>query len=220
MKASARQSGAKNGQTRPGAGESVQTKRRTGFGNRHRADRFEREADQIATRLILGEKNLASHISPRNAARPIPISDGGFVLPRFIRDPMEESFGANLSAVRVHTSSAADSAAMNFGAQAFASGRHVYFRSGLYSPQTTASRHLLAHELVHVLQQTGRKTTQGVVAATDRTGTELPQFKPDDDSAFDDTAVSFLADDADPVSVLTKRHRAGADTDESLKKLT
>ena len=40
-------------------------------------------------------------------------------------------------------------------AHAFTYGKDIYFNSGEYRPESTQGRHLLAHELTHVLQQTG-----------------------------------------------------------------
>lgn len=88
-----------------------------------------------------------------------------------MRTELEASLGADLRAVRIHTGQAANAAANQFAADAFASGRDVYFRAGQYAPQTTDGRELLAHELIHVLQQTGRQDNQGRLAATAASGT-------------------------------------------------
>ena len=45
-------------------------------------------------------------------------------------------------------------------AHAFTAGRDIYFGDGSYEPQTEATRHLLAHEVAHVLQQTARSDGQ------------------------------------------------------------
>lgn len=68
---------------------------------------------------------------------------------------MEAGFGADLSDVRVHTDSAADSLNQSVHAQAFTYGKDIYFSEGSYKPGTPAGDHLLAHELTHVGQQTG-----------------------------------------------------------------
>jgi len=43
-------------------------------------------------------------------------------------------------------------------AQAFTHGRDIYFNAGKYDPESTQGKKLLAHELTHVVQQTGAKT--------------------------------------------------------------
>lgn len=66
---------------------------------------------------------------------------------------MEHGFGADFSAVKIHTG--ADSIQMNrqLNAQAFTSGKDIYFDQGKYEPDTEAGKKLLAHELTHVVQQ-------------------------------------------------------------------
>ncbi len=68
-----------------------------------------------------------------------------------VRGFMEPRFGADFSEVRVHTGT--DAVQMNQGvnAQAFAHGKDVYFGAGK-NPGNDA---LTAHELTHVVQQTG-----------------------------------------------------------------
>src|SRR5207248_8247084 len=55
--------------------------------------------------------------------------------------------------VRIHSDSRAAAAAHALAAQAYTAGRHIVFGAGQYAPDTTAGRRLLAHELVHVVQQ-------------------------------------------------------------------
>ena len=62
---------------------------------------------------------------------------------------------SNFSAVRLHTDGLAAGLATEFYAKAFTTGTHIYFGTGQYQPQTPGGQQLLAHELVHVLQQTG-----------------------------------------------------------------
>jgi hypothetical protein len=76
----------------------------------------------------------------------------GGELPTSFRAEAESRFGADFSSVRVHTDSAADSAADQIAARAFTVGRDIYFASGEYRPGTGGGRRLLAHELTHVVQ--------------------------------------------------------------------
>jgi phage-related protein len=78
---------------------------------------------------------------------------GGAPLPEETRGRMERGFGADFSGVRVHTG--AEAAQLNQGlqAQAFTRGNHIYFAAGRYEPESSAGRHLVAHELAHVVQQ-------------------------------------------------------------------
>lgn len=68
---------------------------------------------------------------------------------------MESRFGHDFSRVRVHADARADDAAASVGASAFTVGRSIAFRAGRYAPFVPAGRRLLAHELAHVVQQSG-----------------------------------------------------------------
>lgn len=70
-----------------------------------------------------------------------------------IRAFMEPRFGHDFSRVRVHTDSGAAESARTVNALAYTVGRSVVFGAGQYSPGTAAGKRLLAHELMHVLQQ-------------------------------------------------------------------
>lgn len=67
----------------------------------------------------------------------------------------EPRFGLDLSRVRVHTDTAADTASRAIGARAFTTGDDIFFRHGAFQPGSRAGRHLIAHELTHTLQQRG-----------------------------------------------------------------
>lgn len=76
---------------------------------------------------------------------------GGTPLPADVRDFMEPRFGADFSQVRVHTDSEAVQMNRDLSAQAFTHGSDVYFGAG----KLPAKDDLTAHELTHVVQQTG-----------------------------------------------------------------
>ena len=79
----------------------------------------------------------------------------GKALPEKTRTEMENSFGVDFSDVNIHTDSEAVAMNKELGAQAFATGKDIYFNSGKYRPETSSGKHLLAHELTHVVQQGG-----------------------------------------------------------------
>lgn len=72
------------------------------------------------------------------------------------REFFEPRFGRGFSGVRIHDDSRANDMAGSLGARAFAFGSDLVFARGEFAPHTHAGRHLLAHELTHVLQQRGR----------------------------------------------------------------
>lgn len=81
---------------------------------------------------------------------------GGSPLPGEVRAFMEPRFGADFSAVRLHTDGEAAVLNRELHAQAFTHGADIYMGEGFYDPGSPSGKHLLAHELTHVVQQTGR----------------------------------------------------------------
>jgi hypothetical protein len=69
------------------------------------------------------------------------------------RASMESSFGHDFSHVRVHADERAGESSAALAANAYTVGNHIAFAPGRYQPQSSAGRHLLAHELAHVVQQ-------------------------------------------------------------------
>jgi hypothetical protein len=69
------------------------------------------------------------------------------------RASMESRFGHDFGRVRVHTDARAAESARAVNAQAYTVGRDVVFAAGQYVPETAKGRRLLAHELMHVVQQ-------------------------------------------------------------------
>jgi len=77
---------------------------------------------------------------------------GGSPLSDEVRSFMEPRFGADFSQVRTHTGSTSIQMNQELGAQAFAHGSNIYFGAG----KSPANSHLTAHELTHIVQQTGK----------------------------------------------------------------
>ena len=65
------------------------------------------------------------------------------------------SVSHDLSAVRVHTNTRAAESARSVNALAYSVGPHIVFGAGQYAPQALTGKHLLAHELTHVMQASG-----------------------------------------------------------------
>jgi hypothetical protein len=84
----------------------------------------------------------------------------GSPLASSIQTFMETQMGYDFSGVRIHTDQDAAQLSREFGAQAFTHGQDVYFAPGKYNPHSTTGTHLLAHELTHVVQQTGHIQTK------------------------------------------------------------
>ncbi|WP_424094747.1 DUF4157 domain-containing protein [Moorena producens] len=88
----------------------------------------------------------------------------GMPIAQSIRKPMEQSFGADFSGVRVHNDTQSDQLNQSIQARAFTTGKDIFFRQGEYNPRSQEGKKLIAHELTHVVQQAGGKvvTNQSV----------------------------------------------------------
>lgn len=73
---------------------------------------------------------------------------------------MESRFGQDFGGVRIHTGAQASESARTVHALAYTVGPHIAFAEGQYAPSSSEGRRLLAHELTHVIQQSG--TSVGV----------------------------------------------------------
>jgi hypothetical protein len=82
---------------------------------------------------------------------------------------MEPAFGVDFTGVRVHTGTEADALSRVLDARAFAIGKDVFFRDGEYNSENTGGRELLAHELTHVVQDSGVHCKLVVSAPDDET---------------------------------------------------
>jgi hypothetical protein len=87
---------------------------------------------------------------------------------------MESQFGCNLVDVRVHTDAKAAESARTLNALAYTTGRQIVFAAGRYDPGSVTGRQLLAHEIVHSLQQvpnrpdvTGIQRSSSLVSSED-----------------------------------------------------
>ena len=79
----------------------------------------------------------------------------GKPLPESTRNLFEPRFGHDFSRVRVHTDAKANKLAGAINARAFTTGQEIFFRQGEFRPMTLGGQRLLAHELTHVVQQSG-----------------------------------------------------------------
>ncbi|MFH8658970.1 eCIS core domain-containing protein [Streptomyces afghaniensis] len=80
------------------------------------------------------------------------VSGAGQPLDAGVRRDLEEQLGHDLSRVRLHTGPEAGQLTELLGADAVAVGQDVFFREGAYRPGTTDGQRLLAHELLHTVQ--------------------------------------------------------------------
>lgn len=139
-------------------------------------DTSERQADRVADE-VMGSQATAGSLqeggsvsSKASGAATGSVHDlgSGEPLDPAMRASFEPDFGADFSGVRVHSDEKAARSARDLNARAFTVGSDVVFAEGEYQPHTSAGKHLLAHELAHVVQQgAGPAMVQRAVALKD-----------------------------------------------------
>lgn len=120
-------------------------------------DPFERVAER-AERDATASGDLAMGRLHQLATVPDPGLTGspGRPLDGDLRQEMERKFGHSFSRVRVHVGRESGDLVRAGGAKAFTLGHDIHFGEGAYLPASRAGRQLIAHELSHVVQQTGQ----------------------------------------------------------------
>jgi Domain of unknown function (DUF4157) len=86
----------------------------------------------------------------------ISINSPGAPLPAAIRNPLAHTFEVDLTPIRVHTDAGAQRAVKSISTRAFAYGNHILLGPG----EQPTDLPLMAHEVAHVVQQSGGVTLQ------------------------------------------------------------
>ena len=152
-------------------------------------DRYEQEADRVAESVLSPDRAvapalLAGEIKPvavrdgkesdgRLFARVFGLQGDGNLLENSSRQFMEPRLGYDFGRVRVYTGGFAARACERLGAEAFTVGSNIYFSAGRYRPETQIGKRLLAHELVHVMQQRNAPALQAYGRNVHETNTKL-----------------------------------------------
>ena len=130
-----------------------------GNGPEQEADRV---SDGVAVAASRGTPQIQRVSAPSiGAAQPAPASvqralaGPGAPLEPGLRQDMERSFGRTFSDVRIHQGAAAAESTQELDARAYTVGNEIVFGSGAFAPGTLEGRRLVAHELTHVVQQSG-----------------------------------------------------------------
>ena len=151
--------------------ELLQGKREPGAVQRQALEEEEllqgkRETGAVQRQTLEEEELLQGKSEIRNPAGGFAVGDdvksrltdlkgNGSPLPDELRADMEARFGVGFGAVRVHADGEAGKLNRDLHARAFTHGSDIYFGPGRYDPDSSAGKRLLAHELTHVVQQTG-----------------------------------------------------------------
>jgi hypothetical protein len=130
-----------------------------------RDETLEREADQAASSVMSPSSGPhdAPHIRepmgyPPISQTPHASGGGGKAMDRETLDFFEHRYGRGFADVRIHNDSVSYASAEREQAKAFTVGNRIYFGHGEYQPMTQEGKSLLAHELAHVVQQTGNRS--------------------------------------------------------------
>jgi hypothetical protein len=118
-------------------------------------DALERPIEGALHAALQAKPALPSQIAGESSPGAVEsvVNSPGQPLDASARRYFEPRFGHDFSHLRVHSDARAAVSARAFGASAYTLGPHVVFAQGQYAPSTLEGRKLLAHELVHVVQQ-------------------------------------------------------------------
>jgi hypothetical protein len=150
---------------------------------------LEREADRVASGILRmpGERlGSAASVSAQHCAGRCAGATPAFAPPivdEVLRSPgqpldsetrafMEPRFGQDFSQVRLHTDEKAGQSARAVNALAYSAEHHLVFGANQYSPTSSSSRQLIAHELAHFVQQ--RSASSPVLRRQPAPAIELP----------------------------------------------
>jgi hypothetical protein len=137
-------------------------------------DIYEREADWVADKVMSASTHSGVTGSPPRIQRLAGQSIGqteapasvdqvlaspGRPLEPELRQDMEQRIGYDFSRVRLHSGPVAKQSAQDLNAHAYTVGPDVVFGAGRFAPGTHEGRRLIAHELTHVVQQSGADRT-------------------------------------------------------------
>lgn len=129
-------------------------------------DADEKEAEEVARKVADGQQveihrtgrrleskaEGSTETTPEFQSKLERSKNGGQSLDATTRREMESKMGADFSAVKIHTGSAAHDMNESLNATAFTQGQNVFFRAGKFNANSQAGQELLAHELTHTAQ--------------------------------------------------------------------
>ncbi|TQV87426.1 DUF4157 domain-containing protein [Aliikangiella coralliicola] len=115
----------------------------------------EEEEEEAQAKPLLQRKQSSQNntVAESTTTRLSSRKGMGHSLPGKTKNFMESHFKKDFSGVRIHTDNEANNISQKLNAQAFTLGKHIYFNAGKFNPESKQGKHLLAHELTHVVQQ-------------------------------------------------------------------
>jgi hypothetical protein len=136
----------------------------------------EEECEECRQKRLSVQRKSKGDLQTARIPEPVHrvLESGGAPLDRSSARFMEARFGRDFGHVRIHDGPEASQAAASVNAHAFTTGSNIVFGTGQFSPHSQPGRRLLAHELTHVLQQSGGGAPS---TATDAVQTQPIQSK-------------------------------------------
>lgn len=122
----------------------------------------EKKEEILQAKEVAADHTTAQATPDMQSQLSVVRSGGGNPLPESVRCFFEPRFGYDFSQVRIHTDARAAESARAVNAAAYTVGRDIVFDAGHYAPGIASGRALLAHELVHVVQQGESRESAGV----------------------------------------------------------
>lgn len=92
-------------------------------------------------------------LDDKTARRINEARGGGQPLDGALQEQMGANLGCDFNEVRIHTGAEADDLNRRLSARAFTIGSDIFFTRGAYDPNSISGWELIAHELIHVVQQ-------------------------------------------------------------------
>lgn len=102
---------------------------------------------------IQAKSEILQNANPDLENRLSSSKGGGSTLSPELQTSMGSAFGTDFNGIRVHTDSNAVQMNKGLNARAFTHGKDIYFNEGKYDINGSGGKHLLAHELTHMVQQ-------------------------------------------------------------------
>jgi outer membrane protein OmpA-like peptidoglycan-associated protein len=113
------------------------------------------QSGRSQTPALQASSNKELSVSNNFASKLSNKKGGGKPIPTDTRKSMESSLNTDLGNVRLHTDQEAVQMSKDIGANAFTHGNNIYFNQGKMDTSTSKGKELLAHEVVHTMQQDG-----------------------------------------------------------------
>ncbi len=128
------------------------------------------EEEEEEEEEILQAKDVSGktpEVTPDLESRIHALKGGGQSLPESTRSFFEPRFGYDFGQVCIHTGISAATTARAINGHAFTVGRNIVFARGQYAPESISGKHLMAHELTHIIQQEGGSQTKFTAAQSE-----------------------------------------------------